>query len=221
MQLRLLLVALAAALVVPASAGARIIEVGDVGAKFPPSCPAVPCQVVSRTTGYQTRVEAQRKLFVAPRDGRIVAWSVTLGTPRKRDRLFFEQNLGGPAKAGITVLKPGTKNYGRVVAQSPQQLLTPYFGRTVQFPLTTSLDIKAGYIVALTVPTWAPVLALDGLTSVSGWRASRPVKKCDDTRTQSAQTTIRSLAQYRCLYRTARLTYSATLITTPVPPKRR
>jgi len=24
--------------------------------------------------------------------------------------------------------------------------------------------------------------------------------------------------QYRCLYRTARLTYSATLITTPTPP---
>jgi hypothetical protein len=214
---RLLLVVLAAALL-PATAEAKIIEVGDIGAKFPPSCPAVPCQVVSRTTGYQTRVEAKRKLFVVPKDGKIVAWTVTLGAPRKRDRVFFEDNLGGAARAGITVLKTGTKQYGRVLAQSPQQLLTPYFGQTVQFPLATALDVKAGYVVALTVPTWAPVLSLNGLNKVTAWRASRPAKKCDDTKTQSAQTTIRQLTQYSCLYRAARLTYSATLITTPVPP---
>jgi hypothetical protein len=216
---RLLFVVLAMALLAPATAAAKIIEVGDIGAKFPPSCPTVPCQVVSRTTGYQTRVEEKRKLFVVPQDGKIVAWSVTLGAPKKRDRLFFEENLGGPAKAGITVLKTGTKKYGRVMAQSPQQLLTPYFGQTVQFPLATALDVKAGYVVALTVPTWAPVLSLAGLNKVTAWRASRQAKKCNDTKTQSAQTLIRQLTQYSCLYRAARLTFSATLITTPVPPK--
>jgi hypothetical protein len=215
---RLLFAVLAFALAAPATAGAKIIEVGDVGAKFPPSCPAVPCQVVSRTTGYQTRVEATRKLVVVPKDGKIVAWTVTLGTPRKRDRVFFEANLGGVSRAGITVLKTGTKRYGRVMAQSPQQLLTPYFGQTVQFPLATALDVKAGYVVALTVPTWAPVLSLNGLTKATAWRASRGAKKCDDTKTQSAQSAIRQLTQYSCLYRAARLTYSATLITTPIPP---
>ena len=37
--------------------------------------------------------------------------------------------------------------------------------------------------------------------------------------TQTAQLRVASAVQYRCLYQTARVTYSATLITTPVPPK--
>ena len=72
--------------------------------------------------------------------------------------------------------------------------------------------------MALTVPTWAPALAL-GLPRDSVWRASREVDVCDDTQTQSAQTTLRSLARYKCFYRTARLAYSVTMITTPMPPE--
>jgi hypothetical protein len=30
---------------------------------------------------------------------------------------------------------------------------------------------------------------------------------------------VQDLTQYKCAYRTARVTYSATLITTPVPPE--
>ena len=52
----------------------------------------------------------------------------------------------------------------------------------------------------------------------SAWRASRPKGKCDDTDTQTAQTRLNTRKQYRCLYR-ARLTYSATLITSPQPTK--
>ena len=44
---------------------------------------------------------------------------------------------------------------------------------------------------------------------------------CDDTQTQSAQIDLNDLARYKCFYRTARLAYSATLITTPKPPKDR
>ena len=68
--------------------------------------------------------------------------------------------------------------------------------------------------MALTVPTWAPALGL-GSGRDSVWRASRDRDACDDTQTQSAQTDIKDLTQYKCVYRTARLTYSATLITTP------
>jgi hypothetical protein len=214
----LLPVAAAALFVLPGAASAKIIEVGDVGTEFPPSCPASPCEVISRTTAFQTRVAGQRKLFVAPRDGRIVAWSITLGTPKPKQRRYFEENLGGPAQAGITVLKQGDRRYGRVTARSPLQALTPYFGQTVQFPLTTSLAINKDDVVALTVPTWAPALGL-GLGRDSVWRASRAKDACDDTQTQSAQTDLNDLTPYKCAYRTARLTYSATLITTPVPPK--
>ena len=215
---RPLLLAVAAVLVLPGAAPARIIEMGDVGATFPPSCPTSPCEVISRTTAFQTRVAGKRRQFVAPRDGRIVAWSITLGTPKPKQRKYFEENLGGPAQAGITVLKQGDRRYGRVTARSPLQALTPYFGQAVQFPLSTSLPIKEGDVVALTVPTWAPALGL-GLGRDSVWRASRAKDACDDTQTQSAQTDLNDLLPYKCTYRTARLTYSATLITTPVPPK--
>jgi hypothetical protein len=67
------------------------------------------------------------------------------------------------------------------------------------------------------VPTWAPALAV-GLGNDSSWRASRGRGKCNDTSTQTAQQAPGLTVQYRCLYRTARLTYSATLITTPTPP---
>jgi len=68
------------------------------------------------------------------------------------------------------------------------------------------------------VPTWAPTLAL-GLGKGNVWKASRDRDSCDDTQTQSAQTDINDLQQYKCKYRTARLAYSATLITTPEPPE--
>src|SRR5687767_3787727 len=135
---RLLVVALAAALVAPAAASARIIEIGDTTADPAPSCPASPCEVISRTTAFQTRVDGKRKLFVAPKTGRIVAWTITLGTPKRKQRMYFEENLGGPAQAGISVLRQGDRRYGRVTAESPIQLLRPWFGQTVQFPLAQS-----------------------------------------------------------------------------------
>ncbi len=215
--MRLSLAALAAVLLLPAAASARIIEMGDLAAESPPSCPTSPCEVISRTTAFQSRVGGKRQLFVAPADGRIVAWSITLGTPKPKQRKFFEENLGGPAQAGVTVLKQGDRRYGRVTATSPLQALAPYFGQTVQYPLAQSLAIGEGDVVALTVPTWAPALSL-GLGRGSVWRASRDIDACDDTQTQSAQADIRDLTRYTCAYRTARLTYSATLITTPVAP---
>ena len=213
---RFLLATLLALLALPAVASAKIIEVGDVGTAATPSCPASPCEVISRTTAYQARIGATKNMFVVPRDGRIVAWSIRLGKPGKKQRTFFEENLGGAAQAGITVLRPGERWYGRVLAQSPLQPLTPYFGTTPQFPLATSLPVVKGSIVALTVPTWAPALAL-GLGRDHVWRASREVDACDDTQTQSAQTTVRGLARYKCFYRTARLAYSVTMVTTPKP----
>ena len=101
------------------------------------------------------------------------------------------------------------------MTQTPVELLAPYFGQTVQFPLGRSLNVKKGYVIALTVPTWAPALT-PLLTDHSSWRASRAKGRCNDTSTQTAQLALKDVAQYRCLYK-ARLTYSATLITRPVP----
>lgn len=215
------LAAFAAAVLVllaPAAAGARIIEIGQSAQPNPPSCPTNPCQAVSRTTGYQAKVGTQRGLMAAPADGKIVAWTITLGKPGRRQIDFFDDNYGGVAQAGISVLKPGTKLFHRVTGQSPLQSLQPYFGTTVQFPLGRALNVKKGYVIGLTVPSWAPALAL-GMGNDTSWRASRARDNCAEPGVQSAQLDLKDLAQYRCLYRTARLTYSATLITTPKPPR--
>jgi hypothetical protein len=205
--------ALAGMLAGAAPASAKIVEIGRTDAA--PACPASPCLAVSRTTGYQIKVGAERGAFTVPEDGKIVAWSIALGKPTAEQIRFFDRGLGGPASARLTVLRQGRTLYSRTVTQSPVQKLAPYFGQTVQFPLGRSLNVKKGYVIALTVPTWAPALT-PLLTDQSAWRASRPRDECNDTSTQTAQMALGVVTQYRCLYK-ARLTYSATLVTRPVP----
>jgi hypothetical protein len=204
---------LAVALACATSASAKIVEVGRTDAT--PACPDSPCLAVSRTTGYQVKVADERNDFVAPEDGKIVAWSITLGKPTDDQTTFFNKSLGGPPSARLTVIRLGKKLTATTITQSPIEQLQPYFGQTVQFPLSRALNVKKGDVMALTVPTWAPALT-QLLTDHSSWRASRAVDKCNDTSTQTAQMTLDTQVQYRCLYK-ARLTYSATLVTRPVP----
>ncbi|MGZ4270370.1 MAG: hypothetical protein ACXVFN_17820 [Solirubrobacteraceae bacterium] len=205
-----------AALALPASASAEVIEIGKADPPATPSCPGRPCLAVSRTTGYQAKVGSTRGLMTIPADGRIVAWTISLGKPGTKQTAFFNSKLGGEAQAQITVLDPRRKLRSRAVGQGEPQKLAPYFGSTVQFPLKTTIPVKKGWVVALSVPTWAPALAV-GLGSDTSWRASRGRGKCADTGTQTVQLAANQLAQYFCLYRTARLVYSATLVTDPPP----
>ena len=214
-----LLASLALALALPAVAPATLTEVGVIGATSPasaPSCPGTPCLAVSRTTGFQVKIGKLHNPLMVPRSGTIVAWTAMLGKPTTTQINFFNSNEGGSAEAGIAILRPLPKpnlTY-RLIAQSPTVKLQPYFGQTAQFPLETTLAVKKGDIVALTVPTWAPVLAL-GFGKDTSWRASRSKSQCTSTSTQTVQTQVGSSVQYFCLYQTARLTYSATLISTP------
>lgn len=215
---RLTPIAIAAAgvLAFPALASAEIIEVGKLDPPATPSCPTRPCLAVSRTTGYQAKVGPTRGVMTIPKNGRIVAWTISLGKPGDKQTTFFNDKLGGEAQAQITIINPRRKLRSRAVGQGEPQKLTPFFGTTVQFALEKSIPVKKGWVVALTVPTWAPALAV-GLGADTSWRASRGKGTCEDTSTQTIQTQPNQLAQYYCLYRTARLTYSATLVTDPVP----
>ena len=201
-------------LVLPSPAVAEVIEVGKIDPSIKPGCPNKPCYAVSRTTGYQAKVGSDRGLMVVPQDGRIVAWTMVLGKPGKKQTDFFNSKLGGEAQAQITILDPKRKLRSRAVAQGELVKLQPYFGRTAQWALRKSIPVKKGQVIALTVPTWAPALGT-GLGGDTSWRASREKGQCDDTQGQTAQLEPNQLAQYYCLYRTARLTYSATLITKP------
>jgi hypothetical protein len=203
-----------AALLGAAPASARIVEVGQAPQPATPSCPSNPCLAVSRTTGYQAKVVDSRAIFRVPADGKIVAWSIGLGRPSEEQVRFFESSFG-ESTARLTVLRPGKRLAARVVTQSPVRELAPYFGQTVQFPLQRALNVKQGYIIALTVPTWAPALT-QLLDDGSSWRASRPKDDCDNTEEQTAQVVLKRIARFRCLYK-ARLVYSATLVTHPAP----
>lgn len=207
-----------ACLALASPAQARIAELGPTAQPATPSCPAKPCLAVARTTGFQAKVGAERAPFAVPAAGKIVAWSITLSKPNRKQRAYFNRTFGGKASAGITVLRPTERLYAKTISASPVRKLHRYFDDTVQFPLDRSLRVRKGDVVALSVPTWAPALAV-GFGNDTSWRASRPEDKCDDTEAQSVQTKAGTTTRYRCLYRTARLTYSVTLITSPRPKR--
>jgi hypothetical protein len=210
---------LVAALLGPAAASAKLTEIGNVSAQEKPSCPTNPCRAVSRATGFQVQAGRTRNPYLVPRRGAIVAFTVVLGKPSKAQTNYFNTNLGGAASARITVLRAFARrgNNFRFVVRSQSEVvnLAPYFGQTAQFALSKSIGAYKNDLIALTVPTWAPVLAL-GLPNATTWRASRP-QPCTDNEAfqQFSQQRINAMAQYACEFKTARMTYSATLISTP------
>ncbi len=74
--------------------------------------------------------------------------------------------------------------------------------------------MKKGDVVALTVPI---VGAGAGARLRQRHLLARqpPEERLHQHQRQTTQTTVGSAVQYYCLYQTARLTYSATLISTP------
>jgi hypothetical protein len=205
---------LGAGLLVPAVAPATldVVPAGDIP-DATPSCPDKPCFALGRTTGYQAKVGTNRGLYTVQKDGVIVSWTIKLSKPADKQIAFFNQQLGGEASAQISVLRPGTKLHARLIASGEPQKLAPYFGQTVEFPLQTTIPVKKGWIIGLTVPTWAPALAAN-LPGDTSWRASRNKGQCDDSQAQTAQA-VSQIGRYYCLYRTARIMYSARVVSTP------
>lgn len=209
----------AVALAAPSAAGAAVVELGSAGAAARPTCPSTdarPCTAVTRTTAYQVKVGSNRTMMTIPRDGRIVAWSVRLGSPNAKDRKFFQDDLKlGPPTARLSVLRKGRTTGGRVVAETPNVELAPYLGSTAQFPLEQTLEVKKGQVLALTVPSWAPVLAT-GLPTGTSWRARRTKAQCT---AYQVDTTLAAMASggFGCVYPRERLAYEAVLVTNPTP----
>ena len=201
------------ALVAPAGAVALMESVPKAESTAKPSCPNNPCLAISRTIGYQAKVGTDRGLMTVPRKGRIVSWTITLSKPGTKQIEFFDSKLGGPSEASIAVLRFGKKLRARVVSVAPSVKLKPYFGRTVEIALTKSIPVEKGNVIALSVPTWAPALSVNHGSDTS-WRASRKRGSCDDTQTQTAFG-MNEIPQFYCLYRTAQITYSARVISTP------
>src|SRR5919198_4981299 len=189
------------------------IELGQTSTPPAVSCPAH-CQAIGQVTGFEVQQGTIKNPFQRKRRGKVVAFSITLGKPKKSDVNFFNKLFGTPPQAQLVVLKPGTKQRYRVTGISPPYDLTNYFGSTPTFALPRPLTVKPGYVVGLTVPTWAPAFAVN-LGNDEAWRSSRDPKRCDDVQQKAAQVTRGQLAPYGCLYRTARLMYTVTFIPDP------
>jgi hypothetical protein len=204
-----------AVLATAAPAWATLTEIGHTDNPPAPSCPGSPCLAVSRTTGFQAKIGDNRTPLIAPTDGRLVAFTLTMAKPDDNQIQFFNTNLGGAPQARVSVLRlTRDRRRYKLTAQGELWDLTPYLGMTAQFPLNRTLIVRQGDLIALTVPTWAPTLAV-GQDRKDGWRADRPENACDDTRAQTALQQLKAISPFPCLYRTARLTYTATLISTP------
>jgi hypothetical protein len=207
------LLAVLGVLAPPGAAQASPIELGVRPEPPAASCPET-CQAVGRVTGFQVNTGERRNPYRVRRRGRIVAFTIRLGKPREDQVRFFTDLFGGAPQARISVLRPGTRRRHRLIGQSALFDLAPYLGSAPTFALERPLTMRPGYVVGLTVPTWAPAFGV-GLGETESWRSSRDGERCDDVGQTAAQQRRGSLRTYGCLYRTARLLYSVTFVPDP------
>jgi hypothetical protein len=233
---------LLAALVVLASPGAadsaplQVVVLGQTSEAPPASCPGkivngteiVPCRIEGHITAFQEAADHASQPFEAPFEGKIVAWSITLSRPSSKttsttsDEIgIFNGLLGQPAEARIGVLKPIEESKPprfKLLRQSPLEVLNPYFGSTPIFALEHPLSVLKGQIVALTVPTWAPMFAVELSEEENTWRGSRLPGHCltkEDIQNGHPQQGVGKIKTYGCHYSGARLLYTATLVKKP------
>lgn len=217
------------------SAPVRVIVLGQTDSTPSPSCPGEiingvavdECRVEGHVTGFQAIAGGVPRPFEAPFDGKVVAWSITLSRPSRTDSEkmtdevgFFNDFLGKPSQARIGVLRPveGSKPPKfTLVRQSPLQVLNPYFGSTAIFALEHPLTVLQGQVVALTIPTWAPMFAVN-IGEDNTWRGSRPPDHCksrEDIQGGNPQQGVGKTKTYGCYYSDARLLYTATVVKQP------
>lgn len=210
------------ALAVPIAASGKIVSLGEGDPFLPTSaCPNDPCLAAYQMTGYQERSEGKTTSpYYVRRDGRIVAFTVKLGKLAQVQIDAFDSRIGSPAAVRLTVVRRGKKktrrNDHRVLAQSQVFEIDKYFGSSPTFVLDEPLPVERGSFVALTVPTWAPVLAPVPATDNALWRSSRPKGGCTTTATKlapdSAKEKVGALSTWGCNYKNERLLYTATFV---------
>ncbi|HEY6399746.1 MAG TPA: hypothetical protein VIX82_20050, partial [Solirubrobacteraceae bacterium] len=171
-------------------------------------------QTIRDGVAYPTKVK---------QSGYIVAWTVGLSMisrdPAMERRAIHKfDGAYGTTRAGIVVLKPVGRHRlfkWQAVAASPIVHLQPYLGQLVQFVLLQPLRVVKGETIALTVPTWAPVLSIALPTKTFAYRQSRATGCTATTPPPAAQATGQTVV-YGCNYPGNRVEYSATEVTDPV-----
>jgi hypothetical protein len=224
MKRLLLLVCVLGLLALPPAASATVVELGAGAGPAKSNCPNDPCEAIGRVTGYQGRSGTLADPFRIPRSGKIVAFTVTLAKVNRTQIDFFNGLYGSPPSVRLSILRVGktrkTRLNHRLIRQSKVYSVQRYLGSTPSFALDTPLVVKRGYVVALTVPTWAPAFAFSGLSSRNWWRSSRKKGDCRNASQRAAQQQVGGVVRYGCTYRRARLLYTATYVPDPRPTSR-
>jgi hypothetical protein len=198
-----------------------------------PACPkgvsAVNCTIVlTESTALESIRDGTAYPTTVTQPGYIVAWTVGLSRLSNNNKSahdsvhYLDQTFGAHPEAGITVLKPigpASQRSWQVVAASPIIHVQPWLGYVVQFPLATPLPVTPGEAIALTIPTWAPVLTFALAPNKFAYRQSRTANCGHPAAANQSQTTIGATARYGCTYPGTRVEYSATEVTTPPEPK--
>ena len=215
-------------------AAARVIELGATSSApvIAPTCPvgvsAANCTIIlTQVTALETIRANVAYPTTVRRSGYLVAFTLglsRLNTSRSKALQaikFLNATYGGAAEAAITVLKPiGRKRLRQwqVVAESPAYHLSQYFGEVVQFPLAIPLKVVPGETIALTVPTWAPVLSFNLPLKSFAYRQSRSTGCSAPASSSEAQTVVGAPSvAYNCNYAGTRVEYTATEVTNPLP----
>ena len=220
---------LTVAAVFAASAAATSVELGQTKTALrapvcPPNVSAQNCtMILTRVTALETLRDGISYPTKVKAAGRIVAFTVGLSalssnkTTRRQYISFLDSTYGGTTQVGITVLKPiGRHSQWRwqVVASSPIYHVQPYMGSVAQFALSSSIEVKPGYVIALSTPTWAPVLSIQVPNKQFAYRQSRS-SNCNNPPATSQIQTGHKTGTYTCNYAGTRPEYSATEITDP------
>jgi hypothetical protein len=206
-----------------------------------PTCPAnaqdAKCTIVlEQVTAYETLRDGIADPDTVKQSGVISSFTLGLASDSLITPAIYaveNQKYGGAPEAQLTALVPtGTAAHPgfRVAAESELVKLHSEFGKVAEFPLVTPLPVVRGEVLALTVPTWAPVLSFELDTTKFAYAQSRigtkttiktssgnqQVSSCSTaSSTNLAQIVIGELSGYGCTYAGARIEYSALEITTP------
>ncbi len=230
---RLLFIAVAVLAVAVPIATAKVVSLGEPTEGFLPSSPCpgkdlegtendISCVSPYEVTGYQDTAEKTKEgPYLIRRDGRITSFTVKLGKVTSgapdAQKEFFDDRFDAPAAVQLSIVRPGKKrrrrNDYRVVGESAIFPVDDYFGSSPTFVLDKPLNVTRGSIVALTIPTWAPVLARQQART-DFWRSSRPKGDCgtDKKNAPNSVQERKDLSTWGCNYRGERLLYTATYV---------
>lgn len=97
-----------------------------------------------------------------------------------------------------------------MVAESPPYSLRSVLGTVVTFRLAKRLPVAAGDAIALTVPTWAPVLSVDMRGYAHRQSLSGGCQDVGQSLPPASQLRAGDSSTFHCSYQRVRVEYSAT-----------